>query len=218
LRSVAAVMSKIEKMRELMHNVVQSLHNRSPTYHYKLTGDDPESLSRLLDLEEAGMHHLLFSCGFLSDVLTKKYKKSGVVDQHDMFAPCTILHFAKMIYNPEKDKFIRTREYYLSVGKDNNELRLPNNQYVLATSPDDENKTKKIHSLEILPPAIRLNKYEKEVIEKLKVLVFQSMPTRLERRKQSNVSGKNASAVAAQPQSVTTALPSSSAKKNHSID
>jgi hypothetical protein len=81
-------MSKIEEMRELMHNIVQSLHNRSPRYHYKLTGDEPECLSRLLELDEAGMHHLLDKCEPFDDK-SKKIKMSGVVDQHDMFdCPC----------------------------------------------------------------------------------------------------------------------------------
>ncbi len=74
-------------MRELMHNVVQSLHNRSPRCDYKLTGDEPECLSHLLELDEAGMHHLL-------DV-----KMSGVVDQHDMF-DCSC-YWCFLMYNFE---------------------------------------------------------------------------------------------------------------------
>ena len=38
-------MSKIEKMRELMHNIVQSLHNWVPMYHYKLPGGRRVALS-----------------------------------------------------------------------------------------------------------------------------------------------------------------------------
>ena len=72
---------------ELMHCLVQSLHKRARKYHYKLTGDEPECLSCLLDIDDAGMDHLLHQCG-LFDEKKKKYKNSGVSDQHGMFAPC----------------------------------------------------------------------------------------------------------------------------------
>ncbi len=110
---------------------------------------------------------------------------------------------------------MNTKDFYLTVGIDNTKkLRLPRNQYGLEPSPG-KNIRKKIHRLEILPPAIRLNKDEKELVEKLKVLVFKSMPS-LVRRKQPTVSGKKASAVAPQSQSVTAALPSSLAEKTTS--
>ena len=191
-RFVEDIMSKIEEMKELLHNLLRSLHNRAPRYHYKLTGDEPECLSRLLELDEAGVHHLLYKCGLLSDETPRKYKKRGVVDQHDMFAPCMILNFMKSKYSQEKDKLIRTKDFYLCIGKENNELILPSNQYGLTTIPDDETKKKKIHVLLILPPTIRLNRDEKETAEKLKVLVFQSMPM-LVRRNQMNQSVKKAS-------------------------
>jgi endonuclease III len=87
-------MSEIEEMKELIMHIllVQSLHNQAPTYHCKLTGDEPECLSRLIELDETGMHHLLHKCG-LFDKKSKKYKMSGVIDQHDRFAPSTILNF-----------------------------------------------------------------------------------------------------------------------------
>ena len=68
---VEDVMSKIDEMRMLMHSVVQSLHNRVSSYHYKLTGDTPESLSRLFDLDEAAMHHLLHECGLFEREIKK---------------------------------------------------------------------------------------------------------------------------------------------------
>ena len=144
-------MSKIQEMRELLHVLVQSIHNWAPTYHYKLTGDTPESLSRLLDLDEAAMHHLLQKCG-LFDEISNKYQFRGVVDQHDMFSPCMILSFAIISYSLEKGRNINTKYFYLTVGKDNkNKLRLPRNQYGTTPSPGN-NKQRKIHRLEILPP------------------------------------------------------------------
>jgi hypothetical protein len=100
-------------------------------------------LSRLIDLNEAGMHHFLHKCGLFDEKL-KKYKMSGgIVDQHEMFAPCTILNFSRSTYSVEKDRNINNKELYLTVGKDNNKLCLPSNQYGLTTSPDDVNKIKK---------------------------------------------------------------------------
>jgi hypothetical protein len=204
-------MSKKQEMNELMGLLVKSIHSRSSRYHYKLTGDEPECLSCLIDLDEAGTHHLLHQLGLL-DEKTKKYKMSGVVDQHDMYAPCTILNFARSTYSIEKKKNVKNKEFYLTVGKINNEIRLPSNQYGLVMSPDDENKKKKIHVLEILPPTIRLSKDEKEMAEKLKVLVYNSMPMTV-RRNQLHQSGKKASVEAPQPSSAMTAEPTSSLAK-----
>jgi hypothetical protein len=103
------------------------------------------------------------------------------------------------------------------VGKKNNEIRLPSNQCGLAMSPDDKNKKKKIHVLEILPPTIRLSRDEKEVAEKIKVLVFQSMPM-LVRRNQTNQSGKKTSGGGPQPSSVMApVLPTSSLGKRNTL-
>ena len=66
-RFVEDVMSKIEEMKELLHNLVQLIHNCAQMYHYKLTGDNTECLLRLLELDEAGVHHLLYKCGLLLD-------------------------------------------------------------------------------------------------------------------------------------------------------
>jgi hypothetical protein len=44
------------------------------------------------------------------------------------------------------------------------------------TSPDDNNTKEKTHVLKILLPTIRLSRDKKEVAEKLKDLVHQSMP------------------------------------------
>ena len=138
------------------HSVVQSLHKRAQKYHYKLTGDEPECLSRLLELDEAGMHHLLDKLG-LFDEKSKKFKMSGVVDQHDMFVPCAIMNFYKVTYSQEKSKIVKTKEFYLTIGMDDdmNKLRLPCNQYGTTPSPG-KNKTKKVHTLETLLPTIRL--------------------------------------------------------------
>ena len=169
-------------MRELLHVLVQWIHNLAPKYHYKLTGDKPECLSRLIELDDAGMHHLLYKCGLLLDETSKKYKRSGV-DQHDMFAPLMLVNFVKIFYCHDQAKNMQTKEYCLTVGKDNNKLCLPSNQYGLRPSPDVENK-KKIHVLEILPPTIRLSRDEKAMAEKLKVLVYNSMPMTVRRRNQ----------------------------------
>jgi hypothetical protein len=184
-------MAKIEEMKKWMHVVVEALRKRASIYHYKLTGDDPECLSRLLELDEAGVHHLLFKCGLLSDETSKKYKKSGVVDQHNMFAPCGILSFSIFTYSEEKKCSIGKKEYYLTIGKVMDteiKLHLPRNQYGTKASPNLLDK-QKIHVLEIIPPTIQLNKDEKDAVEKLKVLVFQSMPMTV-RRNQCNQSGK----------------------------
>jgi hypothetical protein len=201
-------MSKTHEMKELMHILVQSLHNRARKYHYKLTGDSPECLSRLIELDEAGMHHLLHKCG-LFDEKSKKYKNSGVIDQHDMFHPCTILNFVRITYSQEKERNVNTKDYYLTVGKDTvkNELRLPCNQYRHKTSPGCNDK-KKNHYLEIYPPTIRLNREEKELAEKLKVLVFQSMPMTV-RRKQKQSCKKVSAGGALQPSSISALQPSS---------
>ena len=122
-------MSKIQEMIELLHVLVQSIHNRAPKYHYKLTGDEPECLSRLIELDDAGMHHLLYKCGLFDEIL-KKYQFHGVVDQHDMFAPCTILNFVRILYSQEKERNVNTKDFDLTVGmNDTNKLRLPHNQY-----------------------------------------------------------------------------------------
>jgi hypothetical protein len=61
---------------------------------------------------------LLLECGLL-DEKSKKYKMSGgVVDQHDMFAPCIILTFSRIPYSQEKERNISSKEFYLIVGKD----------------------------------------------------------------------------------------------------
>jgi hypothetical protein len=65
-------MSKIEEMKELLHKLVQLLHNRAKMYHYKLTGDNPECLLHLIELDEAGVHHFLYKCGLLLDEKSKK--------------------------------------------------------------------------------------------------------------------------------------------------
>ena len=97
-----------------------------------------------------------------------------------------ILNFANRMYSDEKQRIVKEKHYYLTIGKDidNGQLHLPCNQYGTTPSPGD-NKTKKIHILETLPPAIRLSRDEREIAEKLKVLVFQYMP-RLVRRNQMN--------------------------------
>jgi hypothetical protein len=121
-------MSKIEEMQKLMHVVVELLHEQVSTYYYKLTGDDPECLSYLLELDEAGVHHLLYKCGLLLDETSKEYKKSGVVDLHDMFSPCPILSFSRILYSEEKECNISTKDYYITVGKVMDtgiDLRLP---------------------------------------------------------------------------------------------
>jgi hypothetical protein len=152
----------------------------------------------------------------LLDETSKKYKRSGVIDQHDMFASCTILNLTKSMYSQEKDKFMRTKEYYVTIGKGNDELRLPSNQYGLASSPDNEKKKTKIHILEILTPNIRLSKEEKVMVEKVKVLLHLGMPMTV-RRNQTNPSGKKASVGAPQPSCATALQPTSSlAKKNTS--
>ena len=81
------------------------------------------------------------------------------------------------MYSQEKDKVMRTKDIYLTVGKDmdKNELHQPMNQYRHKTSPGTDTKKKKIHYLKIYPPTVRLIRHEKELAEKLKVLVFQSM-------------------------------------------
>jgi hypothetical protein len=65
-------MAKIEEIKKLMQIVVESLHKQASTYHYKLTGNDPECFLHLLELDEAGVHHLLYKCGLLSDETSKK--------------------------------------------------------------------------------------------------------------------------------------------------
>jgi hypothetical protein len=212
---VADVMSDLQDLKKLLHIFVQSLHNRVSTYHYKLSGDTPECLSRLLDLDEPAMHHLLHKCE-LFDEKTKKYQLHGVVDQHDMFAPCTILNFVRVTYSLEKESNVNNKDFYLTIGmEDKNNLRLPRNQYGTTPSPGGIKK-KKIHQLEIMPPTIRLNKYEKEVLEKLKDLLHQSIP-RTARRKQQNQSCKKDSAGASQPSSSTAPQPSSSLTKKTTL-
>jgi hypothetical protein len=61
-------MSKIEETKELMHILVPLLLNQAPTYHYKLTGNETECLSHLMELDEAGMHHLLHKCGLFDGI------------------------------------------------------------------------------------------------------------------------------------------------------
>jgi hypothetical protein len=112
-----------------------------------ITTSKTECLLHLIDLDEAGMHHLLHKC-VLFDEKSKQYKMSGIVDQHDMFALCTILNFSRSTYSLKKEKSIKTKEFYLTVGKESNEL---SNQYGLATSLDDKNTKKKMHILKILP-------------------------------------------------------------------
>jgi hypothetical protein len=161
------------------------------------------------------MHHLLHKCE-LFDEKTKKYQLHGVVDQHDMFAPCTILNFVRVTYSLEKESNVNNKDFYLTIGmEDKNNLRLPRNQYGTTPSPGGIKK-KKIHQLEIMPPTIRLNKYEKEVLEKLKDLLHQSIP-RTARRKQQNQSCKKDSAGASQPSSLTAPQPSSSLTKKNFV-
>ena len=67
-------MAETLEMIELMHPLVQSLHKQARKCHYKLTGDKPECLSRLIDIDDAGMDHLLPQCG-LFDEQTQKYPR-----------------------------------------------------------------------------------------------------------------------------------------------
>jgi hypothetical protein len=56
-------MAETQEMKELMHRLVQLRNKRARKYHYKIAGDEPECLSCLLEVDDAGMDHLLHQRG-----------------------------------------------------------------------------------------------------------------------------------------------------------